>query len=70
MTTQSAVRPHITTRIRQMLHSSDSQQILVAEFIEQLINDGEDEEFLVVCLEEIIGSAQALKEIIEKGTSS
>ena len=61
------VRPHIQEAVTQMINSGDSQQMIVAEFVDQLISEREDEEFIAVCLDEIIDSCQSLKRAITKG---
>ncbi len=68
--TRGKDRPLIDTDVRlraklhQMNHSGDSQQMLVAEFISQLLDEGETSEFAAVCADEIADSARVIADII------
>lgn len=47
----------VQTYLRDMIKSGDAQAVLVGEFLNDQLNQGEDLEFLLVCAEEIRDAA-------------
>lgn len=53
------VSKKVQTYLHQLIHSGDAQAVTIGEFLNDQMREGEDQQFLVVCAEELRDTAQA-----------